>query len=58
MTQHITFLKNEIDLILPQLPTEQKRSIITALVSGFIALAYEGISSFLHNKRHKALLKA
>ena len=25
---------------------------------GFIALAYESISSFLHNRRHKALHKA
>ena len=33
-------------------------STITALVSGFIGLAYEGISSFLHNKRHKALHRA
>ena len=32
--------------------------MITALVSGFIGLAYEGISSFLHNRRHKALHKA
>ena len=51
-------LKNEIDLILPQLPIKQKCGIITALVSGFKALAYEGISSFLHNRRHKALHKA
>ena len=28
------------------------------LVSGFIAVAFEGISSFLHNRRHKALHKA
>ena len=26
-------------------------------MSGFIGLAYEGISSFLHNRRHKALHK-
>ena len=51
-------LKNEIDFILPQLPTKQKWGIITALVSGFIGLVYEGISSFLHNRRHKALHKA
>ena len=31
---------------------------MTTLVSSFIGLAYEGISSFLHNKRHKALHKA
>ena len=29
-------LKNEIDLILSQLPTNQKQGIIMALVSGFI----------------------
>ena len=51
-------LKNEIDLILPQVPREQKHGIITTLVSSFIGLAYEGISSFLHNKQNKALHKA
>ena len=51
-------LKKEIDLILPQLPTKQKCGIITALASGITGLAYEGISSFLHNRRHKALHKA
>ena len=43
-------LKNEIDLILPQVPRKQKHGIITTLVSSFIGLAYEGISSFLHHK--------
>ena len=28
------------------------------LISGFIGIAYESISSFLHNRRHKALHKA
>ena len=28
----------------------QKRQIISALISGFIGLAYEGISSFLQHK--------
>ena len=28
------------------------------LISGFVGLAYEGISSFLHNRRHNALHKA
>ena len=37
---------------------KQKRGILTALVSCFIGLAYEGISSFLHNRRHKTLHKA
>ena len=51
-------LKNEIDLILPQAPRKQKCGIITTLVSSFIGLAYEGISSFLHHKWNKALHKA
>ena len=53
MTRNI--LENEINLILPQIPRKQKCGIITTLVSSFIGLAYEGISSFLHHKRNKAL---
>ena len=56
MVHHI--LQNKIGLILPQFPTKQKCGIIASLVPGFIGLAYEGISSFLHNKRHKALQRA
>ena len=51
-------LKNEINLILSKVPRKQKCGIITTLVSSFIGLAYEGISSFLHHKRNKALHKA
>ena len=53
-------LTNELALILPTFPTQdrQKRGIITSLITGFISLAYEGISSFLHHKRQKALHKA
>ena len=51
-------LKNEINLILPQIPRKQKCGSITTLVSSFIGLAYEGISSFLHHKQNKALYKA
>ena len=51
-------LENEINLILPQIPRKQKCGIITMLVSGFIRLEYEGISSFLHHKWNKALHKA
>ena len=53
-------LVNEISLILPNLlkNRKEKKGIITLLISGFIGLAYEGISSFLHNRRHKALHKA
>ena len=43
-------LENEINLILLQIPRRHKCGIITTLVSGFIGLAYEGISSFLHHK--------
>ena len=51
-------LKTEINLILPQISRKQKHGIITTLVSSFIGLAYEGISSFLHHKWNKALHKA
>ena len=47
-------LKNEVNLILPQIPRKQKHGIITTLVSSFIGLAYGGISSFLHHKQNKA----
>ena len=43
-------LKNEINLILPQIPRKQKCGIIIMLVSSFTGVAYEGISSFLHQK--------
>ena len=43
-------LKNEINLILPQIPRKLKCRVITTLVSSFIGLVYEGISSFLHIK--------
>ena len=43
-------LENEINLILPQIPRKQKCGIITMLVSSFIGLVYEGISSSLHHK--------
>ena len=39
-------LENEIKPLLPQIP-RQKCGIITTLVSGFIDLAYEGISNYL-----------
>ena len=39
-------LENEIKPLLPRIP-RQKCGIVTTLVSGFIGLAYEGISSFL-----------
>ena len=58
-------LANEINLILPKFPVEkrQKRGAIRAsmlggIASSLIGLAYEEISSFLHDKRPKALKKA
>ena len=51
---------NELALIFPTISKQerQKRGIITSLITGFIGLVYEGISSFLHHKRQKALHKA
>ena len=50
-------ITNELALILPTIKKQerQKRGIITTLISGFIGLAYEAISSFLHYKKQKAL---
>ena len=52
-------ITNELVLILPIISKQerQKRGIISSLITGFISLAYEGISSFLHYKRQKALHK-
>ena len=59
LTAH-KILKNEVDLILPkfQLQRRNKRAIFGAIISGFLGLAFKGISSFLHQKRHRALQKA
>ena len=43
-------LEKEINLLLPQIPRIQKCGIITTIMSSFIGLAYEGISSFLHHR--------
>ena len=51
-------LERDIGMILPKFEDReknlrqkrQKRQIISALISGFIGLAYEGISSFLQHK--------
>ena len=53
-----TILEKEIKFLLPQVNKRQKCGIITTLVSSFIGLAYEGISSFLQNKRNNTLHKA
>ena len=49
-------LTNEIRPLLPHI-SKQKQGIVTTLVSGFIGLAYEGISSFLQSKHEDALQK-
>ena len=58
-------LTNEIGLILPTFPKDKRpkrgtilASVLGGIASSIIGLAYEGISSFLHHKRHKALNKA
>ena len=48
-TMH-NILEKEIKLLLHKVQSRQKCGIITTLVSCFIGLAYEGISSFLHHK--------
>ena len=50
-------LVNEIRPLLPHI-LKQKCGIVSTLVSGFIGLAYEGISSFLQRKCEDALQKA
>ena len=56
-------LQYEINLILPTLNdlNRKKRflsAVLGTIASKIIGLAFEGISSFLHHKRHKALNKA
>ena len=50
-------LANEIRPLLSQI-SKQKCGLITTLVSGFIGLAYEGISYFLQKKHNNPLQKA
>ena len=58
LNSHNNTAHNEINLLLPQIPRKQICGIITTLVSSFIGLAYEGMSSSLHHKWNKALHKA
>ena len=50
-------LENKIKPLLPNKP-RHKRGLVTTIVSGFIGLAYEGISSFLQRKWDIALKRA
>ena len=60
----IEVLTNEMGLILPTYPKDRRHrksifaSILGGIASSVIGLAYEGISSFLHHKRNKALHNA
>ena len=60
-------LEKDIGMILPKFGNTEnnvqskkcpKRQIISALISGFIGLAFEGISSYLKHKQQKALQQA
>ena len=53
-------INNEVDLILPKFPEgrKSKRGLFSTIISGFVGLVYKGISSFLHDRRHKDLYKA
>ena len=54
-------LQNKIGLILPNFNSRKKRflsTILGTIATKVIGLAFEGISSFLHHKIHKALQKA
>ena len=55
-------LEKEMGLILPTYNNKRNKrfigTLLGSLASGVIGLAFEGISSFLHYKRHKALTKA
>ena len=59
-------LEKDIGMILPKFGNTDnnvqlkcpKRQIISALISGFIGLAFEGLSSYLQHKQQKALQQA
>ena len=56
-------LQNKIGLILPTfIESNRKKRFLSAVLgtvaSKIVGLAFEGISSFLHHNRHKALKKA
>ena len=55
-------LEKEIGLILPTYNNKRNKmfigTLLGSLASGVMGLVFEGISSFLHHKRHKALTTA
>ena len=62
-SNHYNILQNEINLILSTFnePNRKKRflsAVLGTVASKIIGLVFEGISHFLHHKRHRALNKA
>ena len=62
ITQLINILQNEINLILPTFTESNRKkrflsAVLRTVASKIVGLAFEGISSFLHHKRPKALNK-
>ena len=63
---YYNILEKDIGMILPKFGNMEnnvhskhpKRQILFALITGFIGLAYEGISSYLQHKQQKALQQA
>ena len=56
-------LQNEIGLILPTFTESNRKkrflsTVLGTVPSKIVGLAFEGISSFLHHKRYKALKRA
>ena len=56
-------LQNKIGMILPTFTESNRKkrflsAVLGTVASKFVGLAFEGISSFLHHKKHKALKKA
>ena len=56
-------LQNKISLIFPTFTEGNRKkrflsAVLGTVASKIVGLAFEGISSFLHHKRHKALKKA
>ena len=61
--QLIIYYKNEINLILPAFTESNRKekflsAVLGTVASKIVGLAFEGISSFSHHKRHKAPNKA
>ena len=61
--KHYNILQNKINLILPTFTESNRKkrflsAVLGTVASKIVGRAFEGISSFLHHKRHKALSKA